>query len=78
MEISVTRLNLGAASAVKLTIIISPPFKDPNVFPAHDSDDTPQGNPPTAGFTKADRDWTTFEVTDFQEDVDETTTYTEG
>ena len=43
-----------------------------------DSDDTPQGNPPTAGFTKADRDWTTFEVTDYQEDVDETTTYTEG
>ena len=34
-EIALIRLNLGDASVVKLTIMISFSFKDPNVFPAH-------------------------------------------
>ena len=34
-EIALTRLNLGDASVVKLTIIISFTFKEPNVLPAH-------------------------------------------
>ena len=34
-EIALTRLNLGDASVVKLTIMISFTFKDPNVLPAH-------------------------------------------
>ena len=34
-EIALIRLNLGDASDVKLTIIISFCFKDPNVLPAH-------------------------------------------
>ena len=40
-EIALIRLNLGDASDVKLTIIISSTFKDPNVFPAHVNGDTP-------------------------------------
>ena len=34
-EIALTRLNTGDALLVKLTIIISLTFSDPNVFPAH-------------------------------------------
>ena len=34
-EISLILLNLGAESVVKLTMIISSIFKDPNVLPAH-------------------------------------------
>ena len=34
-EIALTRLNLGDASVVKLIIMISFTFKDPNVLPAH-------------------------------------------
>ena len=57
-------------------------YQDPSLLDGDDSDDdsddTQQGNPPTAGFSKADRDWRTLEVTDIQEDVNETTDYAGG
>ena len=40
-EIALTRLNLGAASEVKLAVIISPTLRDPNVLPAHVNWDIP-------------------------------------
>jgi len=57
-------------------------YQDPSLLDGDDSDDdsddTQQGNPPTAGFSKVDRDWRTLEVTDIQEDVNETTDYAGG
>ena len=41
VEMADTRLITGAALLTRLTIIKSSTFKDLNVFPAHDSDDTP-------------------------------------
>ena len=40
-EIALIRLNRGAASEVKLTMMMSFTFKDPNVLPAHVSVYTP-------------------------------------
>ena len=59
-EIAFTRLNLGAASEVKLTIMISPTFKEPNVLPAHVNSDMPPEAAPILTSSPSPSSFTTF------------------
>ena len=52
-------------------------YNDPSLLDGDENgDDSAGGNPPTAGFTKADRDWRTYEVNaDVEDTTEEETTY---